>query len=74
MEEIETFLQNADYIFTSIVQPKSNGDQDHFMSALTEAIAYLDKLDMKDIKELCSKYDIAEKISMIIDLKDYVYK
>ncbi len=76
MDEIETFLQNADFIWNSILQPgaRDNSDQDRFMSSLSDAISYLDKLKLEDIKFLCSQYDVADKISMIIDLKDYVYK
>ena len=77
--DFETFQKDADFLWNSILTgaSKSGSDkekhQNEFMDALERSIAYLNGLKMAEIKAMCLKGDMAEKISMIIDLKDYVY-
>ncbi|MCH5290259.1 MAG: hypothetical protein J1D88_00675 [Treponema sp.] len=73
--EYEQFSKNATYIWNCIV--KSNKaqpvNQDTFMDALEKCIGFLNGLKLEEIKCICVQDDMAEKISMIIDLKDYVF-
>ena len=73
--DIEKFESDANFLWSCILKTnkKSDANQEKFIKALENCIAFLNGLKMEEIKAICVKDGMAEKISMIIDLKDYVY-
>ncbi len=71
----EEFVKDADFLWSCILKTnaKESSNQETFMKALENCLSYLNGLKLEEIKAICLKDDMAEKISMIIDLKDYVY-
>jgi hypothetical protein len=74
--DFDSFSQDADYLWNSILKsPQRNkADQEQFVLTLERCISYLNALKIEQIKAICLVDDMAEKVSMIIDLKDYVYQ
>ena len=73
--EYADFSENADFIWNSIILSSNKRNVDHkdFMTALEYCIAYLRDRKMEEIKCICCQEGMAEKVSMIIDLRDYVF-
>ncbi len=73
--DFDSFSKDADYLWNSILKStkKSKADQEKFITTLERCISYLNGLKFEQIKTICVVGDMAEKVSMIIDLKDYVY-
>ena len=70
----EQFSQDADFLWECILIPaRKKNSQEKFIQTLTSALAYLNTLKKEELRAVCLKEDMAEKVSMIIDLKDYVY-
>ena len=77
MADINDMLPaDFDYLWNSILKsPQRNkADQEQFVLTLERCISYLNALKIEQIKAICLVDDMAEKVSMIIDLKDYVYQ
>ena len=70
------FSENADFIWNCILHSsrKNSVDQEKFMRALAQCIGYLNSLKIDEVKFICVEGDMAEKISIIVDLKDYAYE
>lgn len=73
--EYEQFERNADFLWDWVLsgRHRESTDQEQFMKALEESISYLNGLKLEEVKCICRHGDMAEKVSMIIDLRDYVY-
>lgn len=73
--DFTSFQKNADFLWNCVLFKlnKRSGDQQEFISALKVCTDFLEKLNMDQVKDLCRIDGMAEKISMIVDLKDYVY-
>ncbi len=69
------FQKNADFLWNCVLFKHNRriGDQQEFIDALKACTDFLDGLSLDQVKELCKMDGMAEKISMIVDLKDYVY-
>ncbi len=70
----EQFSKDADFLWECILIPsRKKNSQEQFIQTLTNALAYLNGLKKEELRAVCLCGDMAEKVSMIIDLKDYVY-
>ena len=71
----DQFSKDADFLWECILNSGHGGsDQKKFLDALKNAIAYLNSLSLAQVKIICVEGDMAEKVSMIVDLKDYAYE
>ena len=73
--DFKLFSENADYVWQCILHSnkKIGVSQREFLTALEYCITYLNTRKLDEIKAICIQDGMAEKVSMIIDLRDYVY-